>query len=102
MKPFVLILFAQALAAQPEAASALNQRCVDSWTRGEYSTAERLCRESIAQWEAQGAAFSAHLATTRVNLAQALAGQGRRAEARGEAQQAVAVLRVSPGPADPH
>jgi tetratricopeptide (TPR) repeat protein len=102
MKPFALILFVHALAAQPEAASALNQRCVDAYAHGDYASAERLCRESIAQWQRLGSAFAPHLGATRVNLAQALAGQGLRAEAREEAQQAVAVLRTSPGPRDPH
>jgi tetratricopeptide (TPR) repeat protein len=95
------MLFAQTLAAQPEA-SALNQRCIDSWSRGEYAAAERLCRQSTAQWESLGVAFAPHLAATRVNLAQALAAQGRRSEAREEAQQAVTVLHASPGPRDAH
>jgi tetratricopeptide (TPR) repeat protein len=101
MKLFALMLFVQALAAQPDA-SALNQRCIDSWSRGEYAAAERLCRESIAQWQSLGDAFAPHLAATRVNLAQALAGQGRRVEAQAEARQAVDVLHGSPGPRDPH
>lgn len=88
--------------AQPETASALNQRCVDAYTRSDYTTAERICREAMARWDTMGAAFAPHLAATRVNLAQALAGQGRRAEARDEAQQAVAVLRDNPGPRDAH
>jgi tetratricopeptide (TPR) repeat protein len=101
MRYFVLLLFAHTAAAQPDA-STLNQRCVDAYARGEYPAAERLCRESIAQWQTLGAGFAPHLAATRVNLAQALAAQGRRAEARDEAQQAVAVLHANPGPRDPH
>jgi len=102
MRPFALLLFVQALAAQPEIASALNQRCVDAYSRSDYTTAERVCRESVSRWETMGAPFAPHLAATRVNLAQALAGQGRRAEARDEAQQAVAVLHNNPGPRDAH
>jgi tetratricopeptide (TPR) repeat protein len=102
MKPIALILFAQALAAQPEAASALNQRCVDAYTRGDFRTAERLCRDSISRWQSLEAGFAPHLAASRVNLAQALAGEGLRAEAREEVRQAVAVLHATPGPRDPH
>jgi tetratricopeptide (TPR) repeat protein len=102
MKPFALILFVHALAAQPEAASALNERCIDAYSHGDYASAELLCRESIAQWQLLGSAYAPHLAVARVNLAQALAGQGLRIEARNEALQAVAVLHASPGLRDPH
>jgi tetratricopeptide (TPR) repeat protein len=102
MKPLAFILFAQALAAQPEAASALNQRCVETYARGNYLGAERLCRQSISQWQSLGSGFAPHLAATRVNLAQALAGEGRREEARDEVRQSVAVLNTTPGPRDPH
>lgn len=102
MKPLFLMLLAQTIAAQPQTAYALNGRCVDSYARGDYTGAERLCREAIAQWESLGSGLAPHLAATRVNLAQALAAQGHRVEARSEVQQAVAVLHESPGPRDPH
>jgi len=56
----------------------------------------------MAQWQTLGAAYASHLAVARVNLAEALAAQGRRSEALPEARQAAAVLRASPGPRDPH
>jgi tetratricopeptide (TPR) repeat protein len=102
MMDFAILLFAHVIVAQPEAATVLNQRCVDSYVQGDYPTAERLCRESISRWTPLGTAYAPNLAVARTNLAQALAAQGRRAEARDEVQQAVAVLHASPGPREPH
>src|SRR5579883_1399462 len=90
-------LIALLFAAQPNAVT-LNDRCVDAYVHGKYSEAERLCRESIGARVEQGLPT----AIARVNLAQALAAQGRRAEGRDEAQQAVAILSASPGPRDVH
>jgi tetratricopeptide (TPR) repeat protein len=98
MKQLAVLLFAVSTAfAQSDAALALSNQGLDAYDHHDYSGAERLDREAIAKWEALGTAYEAHLGITRMNLAQALAVLGRRAESQAELRQSVALLRRTLG-----
>src|SRR5215472_8497906 len=98
MKHIALLLFALSGAnAQSQAAKELNDRGLAAYDAGDYVSAERLYRQTIPIWEALGPDYAAHLGISRLNLGQALAGQGRRREALPEFRQAAALLRRSLG-----
>jgi tetratricopeptide (TPR) repeat protein len=103
MKPLAILLFVvTCVEAQPEAARKLNEGAIDAYSRSDFAAAERLARAAIAKWQILGDAFAAHAAVARINLAEALAAQGRRGEAMEEARSAVRVLTATVGPRDPH
>jgi Tfp pilus assembly protein PilF len=99
MKNLAILFFALSKfgVGQPEAARELNNRGLEAYGRGEYATAESLYRKAIPIWEGSGDGFTAHLGITRMNLGQALAGEGKRPEAAAELQRSVALLRRSLG-----
>jgi len=99
MKDLAILLFAVygAAAAQPQTAREFNDRGLEAYGRGDYAGAERLYREAIPIWQALGEPFAPHLGVTRMNLGQALAGQGKRAEATSELKGSVALLRRTVG-----
>ena len=101
MKHLSVCLFALCCAAaQPETARDLNERGLAAYEHGDTAAAEHLYREAIAKWQEMGDGFIAHLAITRMNLADALAAQGRRAEAASQLEQSLAVFRRTLGVRD--
>jgi tetratricopeptide (TPR) repeat protein len=103
MKQIFILLFAfHSVSAQPEAARDLSNQGLDAYDHGDYAAAEHLDREAVAKWEVLGKAYEPHLGITRMNLAQALAIQGRRAEALTELDKSTALLRASFGVHDIH
>jgi tetratricopeptide (TPR) repeat protein len=98
MKPVVSVVFAIVTAvAQPQDARKLNEDGLQAYQNGSYVEAERLQREAIVIWEKLGPEFEAHLATSRMNLAQALAAEGRRSEAASSLEESLAGFRHSMG-----
>ena len=98
MKQLAALLFAVSIGfAQPDAARALSNQGLDAYDRHDYTGAEGLDRDAIAKWEALGTAYEPHLGITRLNLAQVLAVEGRRAESVAQLRQAVALLRRTLG-----
>src|SRR5262249_42756267 len=82
MRSAVCILFAFVTAqAQPDDARKLNSDGLAAYERGAHAEAEQLHRKAVELWEKMGPDYEAHLATSRMNLAQALSAQGRRVEA---------------------
>jgi tetratricopeptide (TPR) repeat protein len=99
MKSAVCILFTLATAfAQPDEARKLNEDGLQAYQQGAFVEAEQLHLRAISLWEKLGTGYEAHLATSRMNLAQALAGQGRRNEAAAALERSVAGFRQSLGP----
>jgi tetratricopeptide (TPR) repeat protein len=102
MKPVVCVMFAfvTALAQPQQDARKLNEDGLQAYQKGSYEEAEQLQRQALPIWEKLGPEFEAHLAISRMNLAQALAAQGRRAEAAQSLEQSVAGFRHSLGAND--
>ena len=96
----VLISPAVFASAQPRAAFDKNELGLKAAYAGDYTTAERLYQESIAIWKQSGDRYLAHLATTELNLAQALCAQGKRKEGASYLSESLAHFRPSLGPRD--
>jgi tetratricopeptide (TPR) repeat protein len=101
MKQISVCLFAFFCAtAQPDTARNLNEQGLAAYRRGDTATAEHLYREAITKWQEMGEGFHAHLAITRMNLADALAAQGKRVDAASQLEQSLALFRQSLGVRD--
>jgi tetratricopeptide (TPR) repeat protein len=101
MKYAAYLLFSLVTAfAQSDDPRILNEQGLKAYQEGSYVEAEKLHRQAIPLWEKMGKDFEAHLATSKMNLAQALAGEGRRNEAAVALQESVAGFKHSLGPND--
>jgi tetratricopeptide (TPR) repeat protein len=101
MKRLVYLLFALVTAvAQAPDGQKLNEEGLQAYQRGAYVEAEQLHLRAIQIWEKLGPDFEAHLATSKMNLAQALAAEGRRTEAAAALEESLAGFRHSLGPRD--
>jgi tetratricopeptide (TPR) repeat protein len=98
MKLVGCILFAFVTAfAQPDEGRKLNDQGLEAYQNGSFAEAAQLHLQAIQIWQKMGPEFEAHLATSRMNLAQALAAQGHRREAAAELEQSLAGFRRSMG-----
>jgi tetratricopeptide (TPR) repeat protein len=98
MRSAVCILFAFVTAhAQSDEARKLNTDGLAAYERGAHAEAEQLHRQAVQLWEKLGPDYEAHLATSKMNLAQALSAQGRRVEAAATLEESLAGFRHSLG-----
>jgi tetratricopeptide (TPR) repeat protein len=97
MRLLGLLLTAVFAAPGADSASDLNARAIAAAEHRNFEEAERLYRESVAQWASRGPAFDAHRAVTESNLAQTLSAQGRRREAVAEFESALVLFRRTIG-----
>src|SRR5947209_5217304 len=86
--------------AQPEEANRLNQDGLLAYQRTAYAEAEKDDLQANAIWEKLVPQFHPHLAISKMNLAQALAAEGRRPEAAEVFRESVALFRESLGVQD--
>jgi tetratricopeptide (TPR) repeat protein len=101
MEYAVYVLFAFVTAfAQKDDPRTLNDQGLKAYQQGSYAEAEQLHRKAVQLWEKLGPGFEPHLATSKMNLAQALAAQGRRNEAAVALEESVGGFRHSLGPND--
>ena len=95
--PAVLLMLAGLASGQPQVAFDKNEEGLKLAYRGESVAAERLYREAITLWRDAGPRYEAHLATSELNLAQALSAEGRRPEAAKAMEDSLAHFRGSLG-----
>jgi tetratricopeptide (TPR) repeat protein len=95
----ILLLAAMGMAA-PDVAFDWNTRGLEASDRHNYAEAEALFEKASQRWIALGPGFEAHLATTRLNQAQAVCAQGRRTDCARLFEESVALFRKSRGVAD--
>jgi tetratricopeptide (TPR) repeat protein len=101
MKYAAYVLFAFVTAfAQSDDPRVLNDQGLKAYAQQSYAEAERIHLQAIPLWEKMGPGFEPHLATSKMNLAQALAAQGRRNEAAVAFEESIAGFRHSLGPND--
>jgi len=96
---FVIMFAGQLYAGQAEEAFSLNERGLEAESRGNHGEAERLYREAIADWAQAGPEYAAHLATTQMNLGQALSAEGDRAAGARMLEDSWKGLQKALGPA---
>jgi tetratricopeptide (TPR) repeat protein len=95
----ILGLVGAAMAAQDPGLD-WNQRGLEASERGAYAEAESLFAKASERWVSLGVKYEAHLGTTRLNQAQAVCSQGRRAECAKLFEESLALFRRSVGPHD--
>ena len=95
----MLVVAASAMAAQ-DVAFDWNTRGLEASDNRNYVEAEGLFEKASQRWMALGAGFEAHLATTRLNQAQAVCSQGRRVDCARLFEESVALFRKSRGVRD--
>jgi tetratricopeptide (TPR) repeat protein len=95
----MLLVAASAMAAQ-DVAFDWNIRGLEASDLHNYVEAEGLFEKASQRWMALGAGFEAHLATTRLNQAQAVCSQGRRVDCARLFEESVALFRRSRGVRD--
>jgi tetratricopeptide (TPR) repeat protein len=88
-----------ALAAQDQATTALNwnEEGMRASNRGQYAAAEQLFENASQLWISLGPGYEAHLATSRMNQAQAICAQGNRPECARLLEVSVDLFRRSLG-----
>jgi len=75
-----LIVISVATAAAQDSAKTWNDRGLAAAEQGDQVEAQRSYNQAIEIWQAMGPEYEAHLATSRLNLAQSYCAQGKRRE----------------------